>query len=155
MSIFDSSNDLPPAQNLSMVIGTISETDPSKDTQNGYDIKVSQLSPSNSKIKSPRYMYLRLTMRYIRVITEMGFFCMIDLLNAVVQKRELRYPNTFDLSRRHWVTNQICHQIEGRTSLANVIADQPDQFQKHRVSSSIPTTIMQYHGRSYHCKDQI
>ena len=102
MSIFNNSNNLPPAQNLVlMIIGTI-ETDPAKNAHNGYGTKVSQLRPLDSKRRSAWYMYLRLTMRYIRVTTEMGFFCMIDLLNAVVQKRELRYPNTFDLSGRHW-----------------------------------------------------
>ena len=80
MSIFNNSNDLPPVQNLSEMIIGIIETNPVKDTQNGYDTKVSQLSPSNSKIKSAWYIYLGLTMRYIKVTTDMGFFCTIDLL---------------------------------------------------------------------------
>jgi len=47
-------------------------------------------------------MYLGLTTRYIKVITDMGLFCMIsDMSNAAVQEGGLGYPNTLDLSKKH------------------------------------------------------
>ena len=102
MSTFNNSNDLPPVENLSMVIGCCTiETDPVKDAQDGYDNKVSQLSRLNSKTKSGQYMYFGLTTRYIRVTTDMGFLCMIEMSNTVVQEGEMEYPDIFNLSRRH------------------------------------------------------
>ena len=77
------------------------ETDQAGDAQDSYDTKVSQLSPLNLKTKSEWHMYLGLTMRYTRVTTDIGFCCMIDTSDTVVQGREFGYPNTFNLYRRH------------------------------------------------------
>jgi len=104
MSTLNNFNDLPPVQSLSMIISSSTiEMDPVKDAQGDYDTKVSQLSQLNSKIKSGWFIYLVLTTRYIRVVTDMGFFCTIsDMSDTVVQEGELGYPNTFNLSGRHW-----------------------------------------------------
>ena len=60
MTTFNNSNDLPPVQNLSMIIRSSTvETDPAKDAQDDYDSKVSQLSPLNSKTKPGWYIYFK------------------------------------------------------------------------------------------------
>ena len=101
MSTFNNFNRLPPVQSLPMIIGS---------SQDGYDTKVSQLSPLNSKAKSGWYMYLGLTARYIRVTTDMGLLCMIKMSNTVAQEGELGYPNTFDLSKDFGIIHQSDHQ---------------------------------------------
>jgi len=54
MSTFNNSNDQPPVQNLSIIFGSSTiETVPTKDAQDIYDNKVSQLpSQWNLKVKS-------------------------------------------------------------------------------------------------------